>query len=189
MPPLTPELPKALTESERTFSHYIKLLCLVIIATAVVYTAMDQLEKILVPFVLAVALSYLLTPLVNVLSCKECPGCWCRVPRGCAVLLAFIFGVLMLCGVGFILLRAVTTFTERKDLYRERIEFLLQQVFTFIERYNAEAFRNMVSETYRNHSYVEEASQMVNAFLGEVSITKLIGDLLGTAAMVVEDIM
>ena len=50
--------------------------------TAVLAAAVFYLQNILVRFVLALALRYLLTPLIGAIQ-------YCRVPRGLAILLSF----------------------------------------------------------------------------------------------------
>ena len=54
-----------LNDSERDLGRMIKLVCLVIIALAIVYVAMDRLESILIPFMLALAISYLWVYIIN----------------------------------------------------------------------------------------------------------------------------
>ena len=89
------------TESERNFGRLLKLGCLAIIALAVVYVAMEKLKAILIPFMLALALSYLLTPLIDALSCRHDTSCRYRMPRGLAVFIS----ILVACAVlGFIVL-------------------------------------------------------------------------------------
>ena len=61
----------AFTEGERNFGRLIKICCLVIIALAVIYGAMERLKGILIPFMLALALTYLLSPLIDCLSCRH----------------------------------------------------------------------------------------------------------------------
>ena len=180
-----------LSDSEKKFSHLIKHSALSIIAIAVVYLAMDRLESILIPFLLAVALSYLLSPLVDLLSCRN-QQCSCKLPRGIAVMIAFLVGCLILSIVGLVLLKALTTFQARQDKYRHRMEELLEGVFrslTALQVYIGSRPSPAQAAGHGNHSALMEAQEMVNSFLEDVSVTGLIGTLLGTAAHVVEDVM
>ena len=61
-----------LSTSEQFMDERIRTLCLVICATAVVASAAYFLQNILIPFVLALALKYLLTPTIDLLSCTSC---------------------------------------------------------------------------------------------------------------------
>jgi len=180
-----------LSDSEKKFSHLIKHSALSIIAIAVVYLAMDRLESILIPFLLAVALSYLLSPLVDLLSCRN-QQCSCKLPRGIAVMIAFLVGCLILSIVGLVLLKALTTFQAWQDKYRHRMEELLEGVFrslTALQVYIGSRPSPAQAAGHGNHSALMEAQEMVNSFLEDVSVTGLIGTLLGTAAHVVEDVM
>ena len=179
----------------------IKVTCLVVIATAVVYMAMDKLEAILIPFFIALALSYLLTPLIDFFSCKSTPSCPIRLPRGIAVLLSFCCAVAVLLFLGLIILQAVTTFAQRSDAYRERMEQLVGSFFSTAQALNAvfgSALRRGPAASgtlvhgqpgHEQHDAVTEASEMVESFMKDVSLTDLIIKLLGSAAHVAEDLM
>ena len=118
-----------LASHEREVGTLIKLGCLVVIALGVIYMAMEQLESILIPFMLALAISYLLTPLIDWLSCKNSPSCCCRCPRGIAVLLSIVVAFCVLGFVGVVLMSAVSSFRARSGLYAQRTEALLEAAF------------------------------------------------------------
>lgn len=120
--------------AEMRVGYGIMIACLMIIALGVIYTAMDRLQAILIPFVLSVALAYLLTPLVDLLSCRGAKAGTLRLSRGIAVLISFFVGVGLLIGVGLVLLRALTVFQERSSSYAGRIEGLLESAFTEAQR-------------------------------------------------------
>jgi len=156
-----------------------------IISGGVVYTAMDRLQDILIPFLLAVALSYLLGPLVDLLSCRGAEHS-IRFPRILAVMISFCVGVGIIVCVGLVLLKALTTFQERSDTYAGRVEELVGNVFETV----AEVQRVTGSTTqprHPNHTMAKEAEEMVESFLKDVSLTDTILNLLGTAAHILED--
>ena len=160
--------------------------------------AMDRLHAILIPFVLAVALSYLLRPLVDLLSCQGASH-RCRLPRVFAVLLAFMFGCLILLVVGMVLLQALHTFRNRASLYSDRVEALLERIFTEVTKLqtayskSTSGGEHLTNATHvardGNHTAAMEAASMVRHFLADVSLTNLILSLLGTAAHIAEDVM
>jgi len=162
-----------------------------VIALAVVYMAMDRLEEILIPFCLALALSYLLQPLIDCFSCRNSQQCFCKLPRGLAVLLSFMCAVAVLLALGLILFRAMSLFSERSGLYRERMEQVLEGMFTAAD--TLQATLGSVPSTHAgegaNHDAIEEATELVSSFVKDVSITDAILQLLGTAAHVAEDLM
>ena len=181
-------------QKEMRIGSIIVIACLMTIALAVVYMAMDRLHAILIPFVLALALSYLLSPLVDLLSCDG------RLPRVCAVLTAFLLGCLLLLFVGLVLLQALYTFQQRSALYSDRVEALLEKLFTAVAELQAafhagtgggrpSAGDNSTRPFHSNHTAAKEAEEMVSHFLKDVSLTNLILSLLGTAAHIAEDVM
>ena len=139
----------------------IKLVCLVIIAMAVVYSAMFYLHEVLIPFVIAVAFSCtratpnaglgypsplphcspisgstspwadLLTPLITLFTCGN------RAPRPLGVLLAFVTIVGIIFAMGVVLLQAVHLFAVRQDTYRTRMEELLESIFELVKTLQA----------------------------------------------------
>jgi predicted PurR-regulated permease PerM len=86
--------------------------------TAVLAAAVFYLQNILVRFVLALALRYLLTPLIGAIQ-------YCRVPRGLAILLAFGAAVGGLVALGVLVTRSVVAFSTHAAVYHERIDQLL----------------------------------------------------------------
>ena len=175
--------------SEMRVGYIIMISCLMIIALGVIFTFMDRLQEILIPFVLAVALSYLLTPLVNFLSCHG-QAHRCRLHRGIAVGLAFLVGVGVLVFVALVLLRALTIFQERSASYADRVEDLLESMFETAERWGLRIASNETAlQRHADHTAAQEAQELVKGFLSEVSVTNIILELLGTAAHVAEAVM
>ena len=216
-PPLTVQATK-LGDRELHFDERIRTTCLVIVAAAVVYTAMGLLQSIMIPFIIAVALKYLLTPLIDLLSCRQTPSasgrmrpnrCWCRLPRPLAVLLSFFVAISLLISLAMVIGQSVEIFTERASTYRERVEAILELVFNVIEatqqnmkktqeasieRFNELPLADIpIEEDPTASSHAHEALQKFRssaiAFLQQVSLTDLILSLLGKAAAVAEDVM
>jgi len=146
--------------------------------------AMEKLEDILVPFMLAVAISYLLSPIIEWLVKL-------RVPRALAMLFAFCVAIAILATVGLIVIRAVANFTQRKDAYQERVEELLESAFDFANALSSRVYGKAegVFHFHSNHTALQEASEMVNALVAKVSVTEQIMGLLGTAAHAAEEAM
>ena len=109
---------EALSSRQAHLDDRIRTLSLVICASAVLAAAVYYLQNILVRFVLALALQYLLTPLISAIQC-------CRVPRGLAILLAFGATAGGLVAVGVLVTRSVVAFSAHADVYHERIGQLL----------------------------------------------------------------
>ena len=92
---LHPVRGRELNETEKNHDERIRTLCFVIMASAVVYYLVLTLREVLVPFFLALAIKYMLSPLINVLSCdkRAYPQCdkwrW-RMHRGLAICIAMV---------------------------------------------------------------------------------------------------
>ena len=192
-----------LSEREKHFDERIRTTCLVIIASAVIIGAMYLLEKIIIPFILAVALKYMLTPIIDLLSWCTC-CCGCRLPRPLAVILSFILAICLLIWLGVLIGTSLEIFTERAPLYRERVEEILNAGFAAIEQaqsYVSTSTTNTLdalpgvdvaldeASGAEAHHNLEELRDAALDFLKTVSLTDLILSLLGKAAHVAEDVM
>lgn len=179
---------------ETRSGYYIMTACLMVIAASVIYSGMDRLHSILVPFVLALALSYLLSPLVDLLSCRGASNS-CRLPRIAAVFLAFLIGCVILFVLGLVLLEALYTFRARSSMYSARVNMLLEMAFTEVAKFQdyvgqtSTGSFHSINRTDANHSFSQEAREMVSHLVADVSVTSLILSLLGTAAHIAEDLL
>jgi len=110
---------KPLTAVEALIDERIRTLSLVVCAMAVVYFAMWTLSEVLILFFLAVALKYLLTPLIDLLSCRHPRSesyrqrCAVRLTRKWAVLFTLIIAFFTLIAGGFIVANSLATFASR----------------------------------------------------------------------------
>ena len=105
-------------DHERDFARHVKLASLIIIAADDLLPRIGQ--GILIPFALAVALSYLLTPLIDLLTCRGRKGCRFR-PRFIAGILSLMVAASVLTFIALVLVRALTTFKERSDVRWQRV--------------------------------------------------------------------
>ena len=113
------------TSSERERLNTISLL---VIATVAAAAALIYTRTVMVPFVLAVLLSYLVQPLVDVLQLRA------RTPRWLAVVCALIviFGLLL--GLVNLIASSITSLEDNISLYRERTVAVAQQVAAWLNR-------------------------------------------------------
>jgi len=184
VPTNTSLLPEKLTELEMMLDERIRTICLVILALAVIAFAMVYLKEILIPFAIALALNYLITPLIDVISCRN-SGCPLKLPRGIAIIVAFLITFGAMFALGLLLAQSVAIFAEHSDLYRERTELLLTRAFQSLE----ELFPGQFHFLQGDHVSNEALAKNLNAILEKVDVTELIMDLLGSAAHIAEDII
>ena len=125
-----------LTVQEKHHDERIRTLCFVMMAGAVLYYLVLTLRDVLVPFFLALAIKYVLTPLINVLSCRhrahESTGQW-RLHRGFAIFVAMMLAAGMLSMLGILVVRSVAVFASNAGVYSERLALIVEEVFAFVD--------------------------------------------------------
>jgi len=99
----------------------IQTVCLLLIAAVAVGAAMNWLQAVLIPFVLAMFLAIALGTLVNVLNRRL------RVPRFLAVLIVLILGLGVLVLAGGVVSMAISEMFANSDLYQARAQELLDR--------------------------------------------------------------
>ena len=157
-----PALLGSLSDEEHQVEERLRTLALCICASGVVAYGLYTLRSVLVPLVLAVALTYLLQPLIDILSQRplRCCGTVCcrrppesvhtvrpflrpfaecvlqlKLPRWLAVCLAlaFAFGVLGL--LGFVVADSIHIFSKRAAIYSERVQVLTFGASEMLDRW------------------------------------------------------
>ena len=128
-----------LTEKEKHHDERIRTLCFVIMACAVLYYLVLTLRDVLVPFFLALAIKYVLTPLINVLSCRHrahedtAGRCSWRLHRGFAIFVAMMLAAGMLSVLGILIVRSVAVFASNAGTYSHRLAEIVEEVFAFVD--------------------------------------------------------
>lgn len=128
----------------------LRTISICIVAMTCVAYGLYVLRAVLVPLVLAIALKYLLQPLIDVLSVRPLPCCGkllcqdrgrshrnpttlrrlatcvCtpRLPHGLAVCVALAVAFSVLGLLGFIVVESIHVFSQRADMYGARVEAL-----------------------------------------------------------------
>eukprot|EP00967_Tisochrysis_lutea_P134481 scaffold237589_cov29-Tisochrysis_lutea.AAC.2 len=186
---------------------------------AVVYFAMWTLSEVLVLFFLAVALKYLLTPLIDFLSCRHprselyAERCYFRLGRKWAVLFALLISVVTLMAISFIVANSLSTFASRAGIYNARVEELIDYTFSEVARRATRSIYAVriphsptfppVHQMHRleiefglvNASDMSEARQMSHLaelekeMAKHLDVSDTIVTLLGTASGVLEDVV
>jgi len=97
------------------------------------------LRDVLVPFFLALAIKYVLTPLINVLSCRHrahedtAGRCSWRLHRGFAIFVAMMLAAGMLSVLGILIVRSVAVFASNAGTYSHRLAEIVEEVFAFVD--------------------------------------------------------
>ncbi|RAP32662.1 hypothetical protein DID77_04280, partial [Candidatus Marinamargulisbacteria bacterium SCGC AG-439-L15] len=128
---------------------------LLVIATVCFTVALSYTSTFLIPFVLAIFLYYLITPLINGLVLRA------RFPRWLALITSlFIIGMIFSFLIPFIG-RSITTFISGADVYINRVIHLLEEMLLFLEKYKLDFGQKEIIETLRNMPIINWASSIV----------------------------
>lgn len=141
----------SLTADELAIEERLRTLALCICASGVVSYALYTLRAVLIPLVLAVALTYLLQPIIDLLSTRplRCCGTVCcrrpperlrtvrprfkalaqcllqaKLPRWLAVCVSLFVALGILGFLGIIVADSIRIFTTRAAIYSERVQQL-----------------------------------------------------------------
>ena len=172
--------PTPLTRDEIVVDGRIRTASVAVLAATCLCFAVYYLKAVLVPFVIALALKFLLTPIIDFLSCAHCntPGS-CKLPRGIATILSFVLVI----WIGSIIVSLVTSsaskFMEKADVYTKRLTELVDLA---LKTCNAAA-EKMGRET----SSLEALTKKVETFLSNVSVSDVIIQILGEVGSIAEE--
>jgi AI-2 transport protein TqsA len=116
---------------------------LVILAAAAITAALAYTRAVMVPFVLAIFLSYLLAPLVEVLRNRM------RVPRPLAVFCALLVAVGLLTLLGVLITTSTKGLLASADIYQDRLIRWAESGLAFLARLGVDTTGITPAETIR----------------------------------------
>ncbi len=116
--------------TERSDEHaWLSTVSLLIIAGVALAVALIYTRAVMVPFVLALLFSYLVSPLVDFMQTRL------RMPRGVSILVA----LLVVVGIMTLLVMLITVsargLAESAPIYGERLERMAESVFSILDRF------------------------------------------------------
>ena len=119
--------PRPLSTVENLLDERMRTLSLVIIAVAVLFVAAYELRDVMVPFFIALALKYILSPLINLISCRagSCRRCRFRIPRWIAIFLALAIALAVVMILGSLVVHSIASFSSRASMYNQQLFELL----------------------------------------------------------------
>lgn len=105
---------------------------LVVLAAVAIGFVLAYTRVVMVPFVLAIFISFLVTPLVEFLHDRA------RIPRVLAVAISLLatFGLLTL--LGMLITMSTRTLLESADIYQEELTAMASQAFSILDRFSIE---------------------------------------------------
>lgn len=141
---------------------------LMVLAAVAVAGALWYTRPVMVPFVLSIFISYLVSPIVDFLRVR-----W-KVPRIGAVALA-LFVVTVLLGLLALLITTSTKgLIDNIELYRERIIELAERAFAILDRFDIDLGQRDLIQTIRQLPLVSWAGRAAGTALGLVTNATLV---------------
>lgn len=162
----------------------IRTLCLVVISVAVLGYGAYYLRAILIRFVLAMALKYLLTPVIDVLSCHHVNSCKYKLPHHVAILIALALAASMLGVLTLVVARSIGSFAAHADVYGDRAQHLLDGLINATDTLLGPA---AIAPALKTHADMQ--STIMELARTHLNLSSLITSLLGSAAHVIENVI
>jgi AI-2 transport protein TqsA len=104
----------------------------VVLATVATAAALAYTRPVMVPFVLAVFLSYLVRPIVNFLQDRL------KIPRFVSILIALLLAVGLLTLLALLIITSTRGLMASADIYRDRLEAIAARVFSVLDRFGTD---------------------------------------------------
>ena len=172
------------SEKQQRVDERIRTLCLVILSVAVLGVGAYYLRPILVRFVLALALKYLLTPLIDLLSCQA-SSCKYKLPRGLATIIALLIAAGALTLLAIVMAKCIGSFAAHADQYADRAQTLLDMALNATAKFDI-----IPGDLMQNRTGTEGLKNAVATLAKtNLNLKSLIVAMLGTAALAVENIV
>ncbi|KAL1499631.1 hypothetical protein AB1Y20_011830 [Prymnesium parvum] len=176
----------ALSLAQARLDERIRTLCLVVVAAAALAAALHFLQPALVRLVLALALKYLLSPLIAALSAPLplLPTPLRRraqLPHAVAVLLALALAAAALLLVGLVVCRSIAQFGAHAEAYRARLEALLAASLA-----SAQRVYSLAAGEGHELPRGEAAAQLIE-LARRLNLTEMLVQAVGTAAHLTEN--
>ena len=143
---------------EQPTERRIQTICLVIIAAVLGAAALSWLTPVMIPFVLALLLTYALAPIVDWLILRL------RLPRALAVLFAIMLGFMLFSGLTGMISSSVRTLAANADTYQERLVALGGQISATLSGMGLDIGADSIESQIRDlpiGAYITKAANVV----------------------------
>ena len=116
---------------------------LMVLATVALAAALAYTRAVMVPFVLALFVFYLVTPFTDILDQRL------RMPRWLSVLLTLLLVAALLGLLGLLITSSASGLGDSADIYREKFVGLAQRIFAVLDRYGIDLGQQNVLDSLR----------------------------------------
>ena len=112
----------------RTDYSWLNTVSMMVLATVAMAAALLYTRPVMVPFVLAIFISYLVSPLVDILRVQV------RLPKAVAVLITLLVAAALITLLALLIITSTRGLLENVDVYRTRIVDLAERTFDVLNR-------------------------------------------------------
>jgi AI-2 transport protein TqsA len=109
---------------------WLRTVSLMILASVALATALIYTRAVMVPFVLAIFISYLVSPIVDVLHVRL------RMPRGLSVFVALLVVIALMTLLALLIGFSTRGLAGSADIYREKLAGFAGSAFSILDRFN-----------------------------------------------------
>lgn len=153
---------------ELDLDRRIQTACLLVLAILATGAALYWLRPVMIPFVLAVLLSYVLSPVMGVLTRKL------RMPRGLALAIALVLGFLILTGAAMLVSSSVRQLARNASAYQEQLTVLLHRVTGWLSAQGVEIGGDDIQQQMSAMPVGTMLVKVTNAIIDTLSNTFLV---------------
>ena len=122
---------------------WLSTVSLLIIAGVALAFALAYTRSVMVPFVLAILFTYLVSPIVDGMQTRM------KIPRGVSILFAILLVILMLVLLVMLITVSVRGITESSGIYTERLTSLAESLFSVLDRFDVDLGQDALVEGLR----------------------------------------
>ncbi len=124
-------------------SSWLMTVSLLVLAAVALAAALWYTRPVMVPFVLAIFITYLVSPLVDFLRVR------CRIPKLASVALTLLVAAALLTLLALLIITSTKGLVDNLDLYRMRIIGIAQRGIGVVDRFGVDLGQNQLIDALR----------------------------------------
>lgn len=136
---------------------------LVVLAGVAMAAALAYTRAVMIPFVLAIFISYLVFPLLDLLT-----G-WLRMPRWLAVIVALMIVLALVTLLALLITTSTRSLFENADLYRDRLTTLAARALSVLDRFDIDLGQERLLEGLRQFPLLSVLRNTAGTVVGVIS--------------------
>ena len=114
----------------RDEQDWLNTVCLMILAAVALTAALIYTRSVMIPFVLALFISYMVSPLVDFMQVRL------KVPRGLSTFFALLVVLALMTLLGLLITTSVSGLAASAPIYRERLTSIAEAGFSILDRFD-----------------------------------------------------